>query len=226
MEAEVTELTYSYPDRAARAAAAQPMRKKPAARITATLAGGASRELFVPTRVARAFEAAAPELPLPYTTLRELVFAKEDAICYAVLVDMLARRDHAEAEARRKLELAGYRAASIDMALSRAREARFLNDERFAVSFIEERLQRGWGRRKIERELSARGVALDAVPGYPDAFFSDESDVERAQAVLARKRVPEERAFEKLVRHLMGKGFSYSVASQAARWRIDGMGDA
>ena len=58
------------------------------------------------------------------------------------------------------------------------------------------------------------------IPGYPDDFFSVDDEVERARAVLARKRIPETRAFEKLVKHLMGKGFSYGAASDAVKERL------
>ena len=57
--------------------------------------------------------------------------------------------------------------------------------------------------------------------GYPDRFFSAEDDLERACAALARKAVPERNAFERLVRHLMGKGFPYRIAAQAVRIRLD-----
>ena len=73
----------------------------------------------------------------------------------------------------------------------------------------------------VELELKRRGVDPRALPGYPEAFFSAEDDAERARQLLQRKSVPETRAFEKLVRHLVGKGFSFDVAARAARERID-----
>ena len=217
---EVADIEVTYPTKAERAAAAGTYRKKPAARIIVRDEGGAERTLYVPARVARAFEKDIPSTPLPYEELRQLVFSLEDRVCYAVTVDMLSRRDHATAELTRKLQLAGYRDASIDAALARAQEARFVDDSRFASYFIEERLRRGWGRRKIEAELAARGVDTSAIPGYPEAYYSDEEDMERARALLARKPVPEARAYEKLMRHLISKGYSYAIASQAVRERL------
>ncbi len=216
----VTEIAFAYPSRAARATSAQPLSKKPAARIITTGDDARERTLFVPVRVARLVEQDELDLPLPYRTLRAHVFAREDEACFTALVEMLARRDHARAEAARKLTCAGYRPESVEAALSRAHAARYLDDARFCVQFIEERKRRGWGRRKIEHELIHRGVALEDLEGYPERFFSADDDLERARAILARKRVPESRAFEKLARHLIAKGFSYEVASEATRERL------
>ena len=142
-----------------------------------------------------------------------------------MLTEMLARRDHAESEIRRKLSSYGFRDIEIEGSISRARELRFLNDDRFASYFIEERVRRGWGRRRIEAELSRRGVDACEVPGYPDAFFTEEGDLERARALLARRRVPEQRAYEKLVRFLVSRGFPFGVAADAVRERLSQQGE-
>ena len=87
--------------------------------------------------------------------------------------------------------------------------------------FIEERKRRGWGQRKIENELKRRHVSIDEIPGYPEEYFAVEDDLERATALLSKRSVPETRSFEKLVRFLMGKGYSYAIAADAAKARID-----
>ena len=47
------------------------------------------------------------------------------------------------------------------------------------------------------------------------------ADADRLSALLAKRRVPETRGFEKLVRFLMGKGFSYHIAADAVKARLD-----
>lgn len=100
-------------------------------------------------------------------------------------------------------------------------EYHFLDENRFCSYFIEERKRRGWGQRKIETELKRRHVVLDDIPGYPEDYFAVEDDLARASALLAKRRVPETRGFEKLVRFLMGKGFSYQIAADAVKARLD-----
>lgn len=138
-----------------------------------------------------------------------------------VLTEMLSRRDHSIHEAREKLDRYGFDSNVISTTIDRGVSLKFLNDQRFATYFIESRKRRGWGRRKIELELKRKGVDLEGIPGYPDEFYSAEDDSERAMVLLERKRVPESRAYEKLVRFLMAKGFDYSTASCAVKQKLD-----
>lgn len=189
------------------------------AEVTLALDNGRSREIVVPTRVGRILLAEGIPLPQDEEAAFDAIHSLEGRVCLAMLTEMLSRRDHGTEEARRKLALYGFRDIEIDAALERATELRFLNDDRFVSYFIDERKRRGWGRRKVEVELKRRGIDLDAVPGWPDDYFSDDDDLARARELLARRPVPAANAFEKLVRRLMSKGFSYSVAAQAARER-------
>ena len=159
-------------------------------------------------------------LPLPEEEAFDAIHALEGKIWFAQLTEMLSRRDYAVLEARERLLNYGYREIEIDAALSRAIDARFLDDSRFATYFISERIRRGWGRRKIEIELKRKGVDANDLPGYPEDFFSDDDELDRAIELLSRKSIPSVRPQEKLIRHLMAKGFSYSVSSEAARRRL------
>ena len=159
-------------------------------------------------------------LPLPEEEAFDAIHALEGKICFAQLTEMLSRRDYAVLEARERLLNYGYREIEIDAALSRAIDARFLDDSRFATYFISERIRRGWGRRKIEIELQRNGVDANDLPGYPVEFFSDDDELDRAIELLSRKSIPAVRPQEKLIRHLMTKGFSYSVSAAAARHRL------
>ena len=138
-----------------------------------------------------------------------------------MVTEMLSRRDHATGEVRDKLARYGFHQPAIDFAVERATEYRFLDENRFCSYFIEERKRRGWGQRKIETELKRRHVELDDIPGYPEDYFAVEDDLARASALLAKRRVPETRGFEKLVRFLMGKGFSYHIAADVVKARLD-----
>lgn len=214
----MTDIEVRLPDR--KRASSSFSSKKPMAEVSCIMENGCSREIVVPVRVGRILMGDAIPLPLPEDEAFDAIHALEGRICFNLMTEMLSRRDYAAGELREKLRLYGYRDEEIDPCLDRARDLRFVNDARFASYFIEERKRRGWGRVKIERELKMRGVSLDDIPDYPDAFFSEDEDLERAVALLGRKRVPESRAYEKLVRHLMSKGFAYSVATEAARRRL------
>ena len=191
--------------------------KKPRACIKVTLDDSSERSLWVPSRVARLYLKDKPALPCEYDSVFSSVKELEAKTALVYLTEMLGRRDHSCGEAREKLLTAGFHEDAVDYALDRAISLRFLDDTRFAKYFIEERKRRGWGQRKIELELKRKHVCLDEVPGYPEDYFSQEDDRDRARALLERKRVPDARPFEKLVRFLMGKGFSYQVAADAVK---------
>lgn len=190
------------------------------AEVTCLLDSGQSREIVVPVRVGRLLLQDVISLPMGEEDAFDAIHALEGRECLALLIEILNRRDHSIGEIRCKLASYGYREIEIDQAVDRAVEAKFLDDARFSSFFIDERKRRGWGRRKIEMELKRRGVDPNAIPGYPEVFFSDEDDVERASALLRRKQVPDSRPYEKLVRHLLGKGFTYSIASEAVKQRL------
>lgn len=216
----VQDIEYRFPERGASSFGGAPARKRPRAEVVFTLEDGASRSGWVPPRVARLFQKNEPDLPCAYRAAMDGLLALEERVCFTALTEMQSRREHSCSEARTKLLQQGFREPSVDRAIERARELKFINDTRFMTSFIDERLRRGWGRRRIEVELKHRGVDPAELPGYPEDYFSVEDDRERALALLKRKSVPETRAFEKFVRHLMGKGFSYDIAASAARARI------
>ena len=208
MPPQVEDIAFIYPDRTERAAAAY-RKSRPKARVVCTLSSGDERTVYVPARVARAVAKETPDLPCDIGELINWIDAVGRRVCYAALVEMLAQRDHGESEARDKL----------------ARSGRFLDEERYMRYFIAERLRRGWGRRKIEQELRRKGADPTQLADYPDAFFSDDEDRCRAAELLRRKPIPDVRPFEKLVRFLMGRGFSYGVAADAVKARLSEDGD-
>lgn len=225
MSLQMTDISVRLPDASARARAAASGRK-PMAEVSCTVEGGRVREIVVPVRAARMLEAEGLGLPREEQEAFDALHELEGRVCFTMLTEMLSRRDHATQEARIKLAAYGFRPQEIDAAIARAQDMRFLNDARFASYFIEERKRRGWGRRKIEVELRRRGVDVTQLVGYPEAFFDDDDDLERAQQLLERRSIPAGRARDKLVRHLMAKGFSYAVAAQAARMRLEQEEDA
>ena len=218
----VSKATVIFPDKKAPSSftSAWGSNRKPQAHIEIELEEGYERTLWIPVRVARIYVKEPPTLPMDLDDFR----ARVDTLCcscaFTMVTEMLSRRDHASGEVRDKLAVYGFSQPAIDEAIKRAQAYRFINDDRFCSYFIEERKRRGWGRRKIETELKRRHIDLDAIPCYPEQYFNDEDDLGRALHLLERRRVPEERAFEKLVRFLMGKGFSYRVAADAAKAKI------
>lgn len=193
---------------------------KPTSCLVLTLMDGSERTFRIPMRVGRILQADLDALPQSVSEAVDYIDSLQRRAAFSYLVDLLSRRDHSTKEIQDKLKGQGFSPSSIESAVEKARQSRYLDDARFASYFVDERVRRGWGRIKIEQELRRKGVDPAEIPGYPEEYFDEQSDVERAAALLARKSIPENKPFEKLVRHLMSKGFSYSIARDAVQQRL------
>ncbi len=225
MDELVIDVAVTLPERRAPQLASGPAARRPQATVTFSCERGHEASYRVPARVGRLYAKDVPELPQELAACIDQLRALERKICFAHLVEMLSRREHGEAEVKRKLASYGYRQSSIDAAVERAQDLRFLDERRFVTAFVEERMRRGWGRRKIERELALRGVRDEGLLELADSLMSEDGERDRARDILARRRIPDDKAYEKLVRHLMTKGFSYGVASDAVKECLAQNGD-
>lgn len=220
MPANAIRLDIALPTKEERRRCAAYSYRKPMAAVDVVLDSGAVRSIVVPVRAAKLLEVEDFPFPLPEDDAFDRIHETEYRACVQAVTDALSRRDHASGELWDKLKRYGYRDREIDRALSTAEERRFLDDGRFSSYFIEERIRRGWGRRKIESELRRRGICIDDIEGYPDRFFSEGSDLDRAVQLLEKRACPESRAKGKFVRFLVSRGYSYSIALRAAQERL------
>ncbi len=133
------------------------------------------------------------------------------------LNELIDKRDYSEKEAFKKLRQDGYTADIAQELVDRARECGLIDDVRFAKSFIRFKLSCGWGTKKISYELARRGVDVKEVPGWPDEFFEDESEYELAYKAASKKRITGKNDYQKIVRFLGSRGFSFGVSASVAR---------
>lgn len=139
----------------------------------------------------------------------------------------LGRRDRTVLEMRRYLEDKRVEPAVIEDVLGQLGEQGYLDDERFARQFAEDkRLLEEWGADRIERRLSTLGIPAEIVRGVVGGRGRD-GELEAALALL-RRRFPalgeepreQQRAFGVLVR----KGYDTELAWDAIRACLRGAG--
>jgi regulatory protein len=125
-----------------------------------------------------------------------------------------AYRERCESEVRKKLHLMGVDNDASGEFISLLYEEGWLNEKRFAESYVSGHLRKGWGAIKISHELRARGVAESVFkPMLEKLCMTENSD--KLQQVAARKwsSLKTGTIFErkqKLYRFLTGRGFSGS----------------
>lgn len=148
----------------------------------------------------------------------EAIEAREHALR---LLDHQARTRR---ELQARLEQAGHTARAVRFALAWCTARGFLDDRRFAETWIASRLSRPeYGSFRIRHELIQRGVDPAVAREMVEAALPPEEELERAVAA-ARRRLRNRHGSEgplppnetlKLSRYLAGRGFPYGIVRQA-----------
>lgn len=104
---------------------------------------------------------------------------------YASSIRMLAGREHSCFELKTKLKNKGHHAAEIEEVISQLIKDKYLNDERFAETFVLSKSKRGIGPVKIQLELEQRRVDSSLIDEYLD--FNQLEWFERATEVRSKR---------------------------------------
>ena len=132
-------------------------------------------------------------------------------------VNLLARREHSQAELRKKLRKAEFELDDIDATIHKLAQADIQSDARFAENYLRYRSQRGYGSQKIRLELKERGVDSQTI----NAAF-EQADIDWFElAVSARNKRFGQQAPDDLKdrakqqRFLQYRGFTHEQISES-----------
>lgn len=188
-------------------------------RPQATLEADGMGTRKIPVEVARALLKEKDSYDSAFVSCDELLEAEgrlEEQCAWSKAAETLNRRDCTVSELEERLSLRGYGRPAIEAALALAQKKHLVDDRRYAKRFTEAKIRQGWGRRKIELELSRRGISLGEGISWSEAC-GDEDEADRALALARRKHVSSGNEYQKLVRYLAGRGYSFELASRAAK---------
>lgn len=135
---------------------------------------------------------------------------------YVSAIRLLAKRDHSTVELTRKLRQREHDEEAIEEALADLVSANYLNDERYAELYAEQRMNHGYGPLSIRSKLAERGIDSHHVRRALQLLQVDWS--EQAESAIARRFSPHEiadtgqRATSRIARFLQQRGFSSSDA--------------
>lgn len=144
----------------------------------------------------------------------------------ALALNLLSRRDHSEAELRKKLFPKGCSAEALDEAMARLKDAGYLDDRRFAHSFAESALRngRGYGFR-LRMELSRRGIADEIIEETLAALGDEYEEITTLSELMARKfegfdpQQADERQKRRVISYFQRRGFSLAAIVRVFRDR-------
>lgn len=102
----------------------------------------------------------------------------------------------------------GFDASLVEPVLARLIERGYVDDERFARLWVENRsVRKGVSRKKLRLELQAKGVAQDIIENCLSEGIRNEQE-ELAKVIAKKaKKYPDE---QKLIQYLLRQGFNYS----------------
>ncbi len=133
---------------------------------------------------------------------------------YAFL--LLKFRLRSEYELRQRLKKKRFAEEIIDETLVFLKEKSFLDDNLFARSWIQSRLRRPFGLRRIKEELRIKGLDREIINNQLHEIEKDYSE-EEVVRVIARKRLDKLKGIEssnakrRLYAYLLRRGFSPEV---------------
>ncbi len=128
-------------------------------------------------------------------------------------------RERCVSELRARLLRDGFEQSDIQAALQRAVACGMVDDLRYADILVRSRIAQGKGRAGIESELAASDILVADLPGWPDAYFPEDSasEEDRAFDLLCRKPPRSKNIYAAACRKLAACGFAADVVYAAAR---------
>lgn len=126
-------------------------------------------------------------------------------------------RERSVFETRNRLAKAGFTAEEVEDAVAAAVRVNLVSDERYARAYIRGKVHKGWGRKKIEHALMQNGIDAPVIQACADEFSSTEDEYASALRELGKRRASSKDPYATYMRRLIGRGFSYDIASRAVK---------
>lgn len=133
---------------------------------------------------------------------------------------LLKFRPRSEQEIRQRLKLKKFDPQIISQTISSLKDKDFINDSYFAGAWIDARLKRPLGLRRIRQELRLKGIANDIINEKIEqakASYCEEETVKRLiqQRFRTLKDVEPKVAKARIFSYLMRRGFSPDAVIEA-----------
>jgi regulatory protein len=154
----------------------------------------------------------------------------DEAALYQYAVGALARQMRTVAELKRlmsrRVEPGEAGEAKVATVVTRLLDQRYLDDPAFASTYTRLRQEnQSFGKRRVQQELTRKGVKGELVATTIESAYAQVSEEDLARRYIARKRITkpkDEKETARLIRRLVGAGFSFAIISKLLKsWEID-----
>lgn len=109
-------------------------------------------------------------------------------------------------------ELSLFSDEDIEKVIARLKERDYLDDEKFAKYYLENRFtKKGISKKRLELELRQKGISLDII----ESVFAENprNELEEIQKIISKKR--SRYNDDKLIAYLVRQGFDYQISKEA-----------
>jgi regulatory protein len=154
----------------------------------------------------------------------------DEPALYQYAVAALARQMRTVAELKRlmsrRVEAGEAGESKMAAVVARLAEQHYLDDSAFASTYTRLRQEnQSFGKRRVQQELTRKGVHAELVASTLETAYEQITDDELARRYIARKRIKkpqDEKETARLIRRLVGAGFSFAIISHLLKsWEID-----
>jgi regulatory protein len=153
-----------------------------------------------------------PELQLCRAVIRGLRESSLRRQAREKALDLLARAPHSTYSLRLKLLKRGFDARIVEEVLNFLREKEYLDDRRFAESWLRSRTERRpEGRALLVSALLRKGIRREVAEDAVDDLFTPDMEWEHARRALSKLKRSGESDPDRLMRKLAARGFSYPL---------------
>jgi regulatory protein len=146
-----------------------------------------------------------------------LIFAASAYRAEKKALALLLRSEQCEFLLEQKLRKKNFDALACRMALEYLREKTFLDDSRYTRAWLAGRAgKKAEGRKRLEAELSKRGIAREVIQQELDDFFCERDEYELCRAAF-EKALRLKKNPEKIRQYLQRQGFSFAHIRRVLR---------
>ena len=154
----------------------------------------------------------------------------DEPALYQYAVAALARQMRTVAELKRlmsrRVEAGEVGESKVAAVVARLLDQRYLDDPAFASTYTRLRQEnQSFGKRRVQQELTRKGLQAELVASTIENAYAQVSEEDLVRQYVARKRLvkpQDEKQTARLIRRLVGAGFSFAVISRLLKsWDID-----
>jgi regulatory protein len=154
----------------------------------------------------------------------------DEPALYQYAVAALARQMRTVAELKRlmsrRVEAGEVGESKVAAVVTRLLDQRYLDDPAFASTYTRLRQEnQSFGKRRVQQELTRKGLQAELVASTIENAYAQVSEEDLVRQYVARKRLvkpQDEKQTARLIRRLVGAGFSFAVISRLLKsWDID-----